>query len=218
MTKTHTVWELLSKIDVSDHVEKKNGMTYLSWAWAWRTLKDNFPDATFKKHVNDNGYPCFLDHNGNAFVCVTVTVGNESQTEVFPVLDFKNRGVQNPDGFQVNTALQRCLTKAIGYLGLGFYIYAGEDLPTSDDTQNKPEQVKSSHRDPLLAKSPAPTPPPSGAGATDSSLQEKLASVSELNGLNSLYNEMKAEIEAMSNEQRSETIAQFSARKAELKG
>ena len=95
-------------------------------------------------------------------------------------------------------------------------------IPSEDDdanaATNKPTQVKSSHRDPLLAKSPAPTPPPAGAGATNSSLQEKLASVSDLNGLNSLYGEMKAELEAMSNERRSETIAQFSARKAELKG
>jgi hypothetical protein len=70
-----------------------------------------------------------------------------------------------------------------------------------------------------LAKSPAQVIPPAPvAGATNSSLKEKLASVSDLNGLNSLYGEMKAELEAMSNEQRSNVIAQFSARKAELKG
>lgn len=113
-----TVWNKLSVIDVSEHVEKKNGMSYLSWAYAWQTLKDNFPDATFEKHCNDMGYPCFYDPAGFAFVKVTVSAGGHSQTETFPVLDFKNKGVQGPDSFQVNTALQRALTKAIGYLGL----------------------------------------------------------------------------------------------------
>ena len=95
-------------------------------------------------------------------------------------------------------------------------------IPSEDDDGNaathKPAQVGSSPRDPL-AKSPAQVIPPAPvAGATNSSLKEKLASVSDLNGLNSLYGEMKAELEAMSNEQRSNAITQFSDRKAELKG
>ena len=125
-----SVWEKLSRIDVSGHVEKKNGMSYLSWAWAWGKLRDVCPDATFVKHENAQGYPCFVDHNGYAFVKVTVTAGGDSQTETFPVLSYNNKPVQNPNSFEVNTALQRCLTKAIGYLGLGFHIYAGEDVPS----------------------------------------------------------------------------------------
>jgi len=130
MTK-ETVWEKLSRIDVSKHTEDKNGYTYLSWAWAWSTLKDNYPDAKFTKHQNEaTGLPFFKDPDtGTAYVVVTVTASDQSATEVFPVLDYSNKPIQSPSAFHVNTALQRCLAKAISYLGLGAYIYAGEDLP-----------------------------------------------------------------------------------------
>jgi len=135
MTAKKETWSVLSRIDCSDHVEKKGGLTYLSWAWAWKILKENFPDASFEKHWFNYGdpitysLPYALDKQGNAFVKVTVTVAGADITEVMPVLDNRNRSVQRPNSFLVNTSLQRCLTKAIGYHGLGSYIYAGEDVP-----------------------------------------------------------------------------------------
>jgi hypothetical protein len=36
------------------------------------------------------------------------------------------------DAFAVNTAIMRCMTKALGLHGLGLYIYAGQDLPDED--------------------------------------------------------------------------------------
>ena len=83
----------------------------------------------------------FLDSNSNGYVKVTVTIGDESMTEVFPVLDFRNKSVKNPDSFAVNTALQRCLTKALSYFGLGHYIYAGEDIPQDAESGSKEEKV-----------------------------------------------------------------------------
>jgi hypothetical protein len=135
--KKKSVWETLSCIDVSGHTEEKNGFTYLSWAWAWQVLKDEYPEATFVKHLNpETGLPFTKDpETGTAFVTVTVSSGPSKNgipaeaTETFPVLDYKNSAIVNPNAFQVNTALQRCLAKAISYLGLGAYIYAGEDLP-----------------------------------------------------------------------------------------
>ena len=129
-----SVWETLSKIDVSDHTEEKNGLTYLSWAWAWGIVKKHYPKATFTKNLyssanNDCTLPYMIDPAGYAFVSVTVDVGGESQTEVLPVLNHANKAVSQPDSFQVNTALQRCLTKCLAFHGLGHYIYAGEDLP-----------------------------------------------------------------------------------------
>lgn len=128
---TKSVWETLSTIDVSKHVEEKNGLKYLSWAWAWGKLKENYPEAKFTKHMNQTtSLPFFKDPDtSHAYVQCTVEAGGEVVTEVFPVLDHKNNAVVNPSAFQVNTAMQRCMTKAIAYLGLGFYIYAGEDLP-----------------------------------------------------------------------------------------
>ena len=137
-----SIWETLSAIDCNEHTEKKNGMTYLSWAWAWGILKKHYPTATFTKHLSDDGIPVFLDSDSNGYVKVTVTIGDESMTEVFPVLDFRNKSIKNPDSFAVNTALQRCLTKALSYFGLGHYIYAGEDIPQDAESASKEEKVE----------------------------------------------------------------------------
>lgn len=129
-----SVWQTLSAINVNEHTEKKNGLTYLSWAWAWGTLKEHYPNASFQKHIHpETNLPLFKDDQGYAYVAVSVVVEDISHTEVFPVLNYSNKAVQNPDSFQVNTALQRCLTKAISYHGLGHYIYAGEDFPEGDE-------------------------------------------------------------------------------------
>ena len=135
MTKAQTTWSVLSKIDVSDHVEKKNNLTYLSWAWAWGILKDKYPHATFEKHCFDHEcgrLPYAADPAGNTFVSVTVTIGDDAMTEVMPVLNHANKPVKSPDAFQINSSLQRALAKAIGLHGLGAYIYQGEDLPPDE--------------------------------------------------------------------------------------
>ena len=139
---TKSVWETLSKIDVNEHTEKKGNLTYLSWAWAWGQLKSAYPSATFEKHwFGGDGYklPVAKDEEGHAFVKVSVTVESETITETMPILNHSNKAVKNPDSFQVNTSLQRCLAKAIAYHGLGHYIYAGEDLPNGEE---KPEPKK----------------------------------------------------------------------------
>ena len=151
MTETETAWSVLSKIDVSEHVEKKNNLTYLSWAWAWGMLKDKYPLATFEKHwfAHECGrLPYARDAEGNTFVSVTVTIedidGNkEAMTEVMPVLNHANKPVKNPDAFQVNTSLQRALAKAIGLHGLGAYIYQGEDLPPEEKGEKGEEDIPS---------------------------------------------------------------------------
>lgn len=126
-----SVWETLNAIDVSKHIEKKGQFSYLSWAWAWATLKEHYPEASFIKHVSQKtDLPYLYDgESGTAYVQVTVSAGDMSVTEVFPVLNHNNKPVISPSSFDVNVALQRCMTKSIAYLGLGAYIYAGEDLP-----------------------------------------------------------------------------------------
>lgn len=144
--KSQTVWETLSRIDVNNHTEKKGGLTYLSWAWAWGICKENYPDATFVKMTNDQDFPCFKDENGIAFVKVRVIIEDQSVTEIYPVLDYKNKSIKNPDSFAINTALQRCLTKCLGYFGLGHYIYAGEDLPQIDiDREDTIKKIEAHH-------------------------------------------------------------------------
>jgi len=146
-----SVWETLSKVDVSDHIEKKNGLSYISWAWAWGIVKKHYPKTTFTKNLyssanNDCTLPYMIDPAGYAFVSVTVDIEDESQTEVMPVLDYANKSVSQPNSFQVNTALQRCLTKCLAFHGLGHYIYAGEDLPEGviEEKKEKKATIKSS--------------------------------------------------------------------------
>jgi hypothetical protein len=132
-------FEILSKIDVSQHTEKKGNFTYLSWAWAVRTLLENFPDATWEVHTFfDNGIETpYMRTEAGAFVQVSVNVEGVRRSQVHPVLDHMNKSVDAPNAFQINNSIQRCLAKAIALHGLGLYIYAGEDLPTEPDELNK---------------------------------------------------------------------------------
>lgn len=136
-----SVWDVLSRINVNQHTEKKNNLTYLSWAWAWTQVKNAFPSARFTKHTFE-GRPYMIDEKGYAFVSVTVQIEEEAQTELLPVLDHRNKSIVNPDSFAVNTALQRCLAKCCATHGLGMYIYAGEDLPQEESQPVKPPAKK----------------------------------------------------------------------------
>ena len=113
--------------------ERKGQFTYLSWTHAWKAVKDNYPEATFVKTVytdnQNNPLPFMRDHKGNTFVGVSVTIEGITIEEVYPVTDIRNKAMAHPDAFSVNTSLQRCLTKALAYHGLGINVYAGEDLP-----------------------------------------------------------------------------------------
>lgn len=120
--------------NVNNHTEKKNNLTYLSWAWAWAEALKADPDAVYK--VEMFGDKCFMDVNGTAMVFVTVTMFRKSVTCQLPVMDFRNKAILNPDAFAVNTAIMRCMTKALSLHGLGLYIYAGEDLPEGDSVSD----------------------------------------------------------------------------------
>ena len=123
------VLSLLGK-NVNEHTEKKGNLTYLSWAWAWAEAIKADPDATYK--IEMFGDKCFMDINGTAMVFVTVTMFGKAMTCQLPVMDYKNKAIPNPDAFAVNTAIMRCMTKALSLHGLGLYIYAGEDLPEGE--------------------------------------------------------------------------------------
>ena len=113
--------------NVNNHTEKKNNLTYLSWAWAWAEALKADANATYK--VEMFGDKCFMDINGTAMVFVTVTMFGKPMTCQLPVMDYRNKAISNPDAFAVNTAIMRCMTKALALHGLGLYLYSGEDVP-----------------------------------------------------------------------------------------
>jgi len=117
----------LLKINVNEHTEKKQNLTYLSWAWAWQEALKADPTATYT--VEMFGDKCFMEINGTAMVFVTATMFGKPMTCQLPVMDYRNKAIPNPDSFAVNTAIMRCMTKALALHGLGLYIFAGEDLP-----------------------------------------------------------------------------------------
>jgi len=128
----------LNAVDVSEHVEQKNRLTYLSWAWAWAELKKRYPNSFYTIYENAAG--CFYHTDGKTCwvkTGVTLVDGEYSleHIEYLPVMDFKNASipVDKVTSFEVNKAIQRSLTKAVARHGLGLYIYAGEDLPEGSD-------------------------------------------------------------------------------------
>jgi hypothetical protein len=119
----------LRKINVNQYIEQKNGLAYLSWSWAVDQLLQLDESASW-----EYAEPQYFGETMMVFC--TVHAFGKSRTAQLPVMDFKNRAIANPDAFSVNTAMQRCLAKAISLHGLGMYIYAGEDLPQGE-TQDK---------------------------------------------------------------------------------
>lgn len=132
----------LLKINVNDHTEKKNNLTYLSWAWAWAEVLKHDPEAIWVCHTyGQPGHeePC-MRIGKTAMVHVSVTIKNLRRECMLPVMDHRNKAIQDPDAFAVNTAIMRCMTKAISMHGLGLYIYAGEDLPEQDESEREAQR------------------------------------------------------------------------------
>jgi hypothetical protein len=118
----------LRKINVNEHIEKKNGLSYLSWAWAVDTLLQQDPLATWD-------YKEPKQFGDTLMVFCSVTAFGKIMTAQLPVLDYRNKAIINPDAMAVNTAMQRCLAKAIALHGIGLYIYSGEDIPESEKVE-----------------------------------------------------------------------------------
>ena len=144
-------YKTLRAIDVSQHIEKKGQLSYLSWAWAVDQLQLVDPSASWEFEQ-----PTPL-HDGTMLVWVSVTVFGKTHRMPLPVMDNRNRAIAHPDAFAVNTAYMRCLTKAIAVHGLGLYIYAGEDLPEEVKEERNVAETQRQHDTHLNALSTAPS-------------------------------------------------------------
>jgi hypothetical protein len=189
--RSELINELLKK-NVNEHTEKKNNLTYLSWAWAWAEALKADSSATYK--VEMFGDKCFMDINGTAMVFVTVTMFGKPMTCQLPVMDYRNKAIPSPDAFAVNTAIMRCMTKALSLHGLGLYIYAGEDCPQEEDNTSKPTM-------------------------NASALADHLASIDACESLESLQKAFKQAIDAAGGDTNAKTkiIAAKDAKKGALK-
>ena len=138
------VWETLSKVDCSEHIEKKMNLSYLSWAWAWGMFVEHYPNAqySFQAFADANGtmHDALFYPDGSASVHVTLNIDDLTRSMWLPVMDYKNNAIANPSARQISDAKMRCLVKGIAMFGLGHYIYAGEDLPVAPDKEEEPEK------------------------------------------------------------------------------
>ena len=141
------IWKKLSRVDVRKHVEKKNGLSYLSWAWAWGELMEHYPEATY------DFPPERVHEDGTVTVYCNIRIGRNVRTMWLPVMNYKNEAVARPDARKLSDTKMRCLVKCISMFGLGHFIYAGEDLPIGAEAlKDNSGRVDTSGVDPVLAE------------------------------------------------------------------
>ena len=138
-------FERLYSLNVNEYVEQKNGLNYLSWAYAWAEFKKNYPDATYDIKKDESGKPYFGDPDIGYMVYTSITAGGLTYEMWLPVMDNNNkslkaqpykyatrsgeRTVEAMTMFDVNKAVMRCMVKNLAMFGLGLYIYSSCDLP-----------------------------------------------------------------------------------------
>ncbi|MDO4200185.1 MAG: DUF1071 domain-containing protein [Clostridia bacterium] len=160
MAKEKSIFETLFGINLNDHIEKKNGLSYISWPYAWAEVKKHYPDASYEiKLFGENHLPYVFDENTGYMVFTSVTIKNITHEMWLPVMDNanktmksvkyvyetkyrKNIPVETATMFDINKAIMRCLVKNLAMFGLGLYIYAGEDLPESRSESISDTQIK----------------------------------------------------------------------------
>ena len=206
----------LYALNVNDRTEKKNGLTYLTWAVAWAEFKKQYPSATYRivKDANSN-LPYFVDERLGIIVYTEVTVDGLSYEMWLPVMDgankamrlepytyqvwdkYKNNYVEKKvdaaDMFNINKTIMRCLVKNLAMFGLGLYIYAGEDLPeetTEEGENNKPDLTTKPKRSYTRRTTTIAQPTEKYAP-----IKAALESTKDINSLLTLYNQHKNEVE-----------------------
>ena len=159
------LFEKFVQLNVNDKTEKKNDLTYLSWAWAWQETLKICPTATYEiKHfVDKDGVSrCYqYDPVLGYMVFTSVTINGLTREMWLPVMDGANKAmldhsyeyivgkgdkqykkkVEQATMFDVNKTIMRCLTKNLAMFGLGIYIYAGEDIPMEIEDPITAEQI-----------------------------------------------------------------------------
>ena len=120
----------LSSVNVNDNIEIAGRLKFLSWAWAWGILMKYFQNSTY--YFQDDK----VFDDGSMEVCVVLVIDDLEYMMWLPVMDHRHNSIAKPSATAINKARMRCLTKCIAMAGLGFYIYAGEDLPEKNGEEN----------------------------------------------------------------------------------
>jgi len=130
MANTKSTFKTLAALNVKDRVEKKGRFDYLSWAYAWAMIKDQYPDANRKVYESEHtGLNYFTDGN-TGYVKVGVAINGIEHVDYLPIMNHNNQSlsIDKITSFAVNKTIQRSTVKAIAMHGLGLSLWAGEDL------------------------------------------------------------------------------------------
>lgn len=164
------IFKTLREINVTGHVEQKNGLNYLSWAWAWDEIMKNYPDAIYEIERFDNK-PYLYDEKTGYMVFTKMNIDGIEREMWLPVMDGANKSmldheytykvnmykwkdgkktkvgeeiktVEKATMFDINKTIMRCLVKNLAMYGLGLALYSGEDLPEEELTEEKAKEFK----------------------------------------------------------------------------
>ena len=166
------IWSTLSNVDVTPYVEKKMGLSYLSWAHAWRLLMDNYPSASYEFAAVEY----YTDESAMVF-CTVIIPGDLdcSRSMWLPVMDHKMKSIHNPSSRDISDNKMRCLVKCLAMFGLGHNLYTGEEFEATvrgeEAEVEKPKKAKPAEKEPE-AKAEKPKPKggndiPTAEGAAD---------------------------------------------------
>jgi len=203
------VWDTLSKVDVSEHIENKAGLSYLSWAWAWGVMMEHCPDAEYEF------LPEFFYPDGSCKVECIMDIRGKTRSMWLPVMDYRNKAIDNPTSRDISDARMRCLVKCIAMWGLGHYIYAGEDLPAGPSEAPKEPQKKATTKKkdpPKAAKSNGKEHP-----VVTATRDLLVAGATSEKDLTQLWSSNVKEYDALDKPLYDAVVKVFSERKAELK-
>jgi len=169
------IWNTLNRVDCNEHTEKKGGLTYLSWAWAWGMLMEHYPMAAFEFSDNES------HADGTMTVHCTVTIGKCQRSMWLPVMNYKNAAIINPNARDISDNKMRCLTKTLALMGLGHYIYSGEDTVNAGSTAETAVEFKSSSiQKPIVPMAEPPAQATVRIGAKQWTLEARMAKQKEL--------------------------------------
>ena len=145
-------FSVLSAIDCSKLVQKRNSLDYLPWATTWKLLKQHYPYSFYRVRKNHEGLNYHTDGRTAWTEVELVLVEQDdsgafhenSITEMLAIMDYAKRSIplDKLNSTDVVNTIQRCLTKACARMGLGIAIYGAmdyDDLP--EEKEQKPDNV-----------------------------------------------------------------------------
>ncbi len=130
MGETKSTFKTLAAVNVKDRVEKKGRFDYLSWAYAWAMIKDQYPDANRRVYESESNELNYFSDGRTGYVKVGVTINDVEHIDYLPIMGHNNQSLtlDKITSFAVNKTIQRSTVKAIAMHGLGLSLWAGEDL------------------------------------------------------------------------------------------